>query len=207
MIKNLIFDFGDVFLNLDKPATAQKMVAHGFQGLTPDLEQLFHHYEKGMCSTADFLKTLAPIFPSATEEYLMEAWNAILLDFPEERLLFLENLAQQKEYRLFLLSNTNDLHIQFVKEYMGQERYERFKNCFEQFYLSYEIGFRKPDAAIYQYVLEQNNLKPEESFFVDDTLENVTTAAHMGIHTWHLQMGREDIVQLHQKLKHAATGA
>ena len=88
-----------------------------------------------------------------------------MLDFPEERLIYLENLAKSKEYRLFLLSNTNEIHIDYVKEDMGMDRFNRFKNSFEVFYLSYEMKMRKPDEEIFEFVLSENNLKPQATLF------------------------------------------
>ena len=107
---------------------------------------------------------------------LVFAWNAILLDFPQKRLDFLKELSASKKYRLFLLSNTNDLHIKSVQNSLGDEFYNEFKNCFEQFYLSHEINFRKPDAEIYEFVLNENNLIADETLFVDDLKENTDAA-------------------------------
>ena len=135
-------------------------------------------------------------FPKATRQDLINAWNAILLDFPDKRLEFIEALAKENRYRLFLLSNTNDIHIEYVKQQMGMERFYRFKESFEVFYLSYEMGMRKPDTEIFEFVLEENKLVAGETFLVDDTKENTDTAASIGINTWNLNVGKEDITQL-----------
>lgn len=200
MVKNIILDFGDVLINLDKPATAREMLKFGFTSITPDLDALFKEYEKGLVDSDHFLDQVAHQFPKASTEELLCAWNAILLDFPEERLTFLENLAAKNQYRLFLLSNTNDLHIEYVKEHMGMSRFNRFKNSFEVFYLSYEMGMRKPDAEIFEFVLEQNQLTAHETLFVDDVKENTDSAAGLGIRVWNLQVGQEDFTQLNQFL-------
>ncbi|MEO2053222.1 MAG: HAD family phosphatase [Allomuricauda sp.] len=202
-IKNIILDFGDVLINLDKPATARAMIEYGFQKITPSLDALFKEYEKGLIGSSEFLDEVALQFPQANRHYLTKAWNAILLDFPEHRLQFLEKLANEKEYQLFLLSNTNDLHIECVKQQMGMERFNRFKNAFDVFYLSYEMGMRKPDAEIFEYVLDENKLIAEETFFVDDVEENTNAAAQLGIQVWNLQVGQEDITQLKSRLHHA----
>ena len=200
MTKNIILDFGDVLLNLDKPATAREMVKYGFTNITEELDTLFKNYEKGTVSTEQFLTITGNLFPKATEQNLIDAWNAILLDFPEYRLKFLETLAASNKYRLFLLSNTNDLHIEFEKLSMGTDMFNRFKNCFEVFYLSYEMGMRKPDAEIFEFVLTENRLNAEETLFVDDTKENIDAAALLGIQTWHLQVGKEDFIDLNKYL-------
>lgn len=200
MIKNIIFDFGDIFFNLDKSATAREMEKFGYQGPTQELRHLAETYEKGLLSSDVFLLRVQQTFPKATDRELIQAWNAILLDFPEYRLEFLENLVKEKQHRLFLLSNTNAMHIERVIHIMGKQRFRRFKDCFEQFYLSHEIHLRKPDTDIYRFVLQQNNLNGEETYFVDDTLENTETAAQLGIRTWHLKVGSEDIIDLKLKL-------
>jgi len=196
MIKNIILDFGDIFIDLDKSATPKAMEKFGFKNLTQDLDTLFKEYEKGSISSPEFLEEVSNFFPSVTEKDLIAAWNAILLDFPDRRLEFVEKLAQENQYRLFLLSNTNDIHIEFVKQQMGMEKFNRFKNAFEIFYLSYEIGMRKPDAEIFEFVLTENKLNASETIFVDDTKENTDTASSLGIKTWNLQVGKEDITQL-----------
>ena len=199
-IKNIIFDFGDVFINLDKTATAKAMVPYGIEQLTPELDVLFKEYEQGLVDTNNFLVQVAIHFPKADSHYLIDAWNSILLDFPEHRLVFLENLVAQNRYKLFLLSNTNDLHIKCVQQQMGMDRYERFKKAFDQFYLSHEMGMRKPNRDIFEFVLDQNNLKPEETIFVDDTQENTDAASKLGIHTWHLKIGEEEVTQINRYL-------
>ncbi|MEL6304360.1 MAG: HAD family phosphatase [Bacteroidota bacterium] len=200
MIRNLILDFGDVFINLDKPATARAMMPFGFTGIDADLQNLFNAYEKGTISSDAFLNATAQRFPKASRAELVAAWNAILLDFPDTRLEFLEQLAAEGRYRLFLLSNTNEIHIDHVKKVMGQEKFNSFQNAFEVFYLSYEMGMRKPDSEIFQFVLDQNQLQPEETLFVDDTLENISSAQQLGIQTWHLQVGQEDFLELKSHL-------
>lgn len=200
MIKNIILDFGDVLINLDKGATARAMVRYGFTHVSDELALLFNDYEKGNIRTAEFLEAASAQFPGIDKAALISAWNAILLDFPEHRLEFLEELAQGGRYRLLLLSNTNELHMEEVRRQMGQERYHRFRNAFEVFYLSYEMGMRKPDSEIFEYVLGENGLSPTETIFVDDLAENTRAAARLGIQVWNLQLGKEDVIQLKSRL-------
>ena len=199
MIKNIIFDFGDVFINLDKTATARHMRRFGFTEIIPELDLLFKNYEKGLISSEDFLGNVGKRFPSASKTDLIHAWNAILLDFPDFRLKFLEELAAQKQYRLFLLSNTNEIHIEHERNKLG-EKFDRFENAFEGFYLSHEINMRKPDLEIFEFVLQTNDLIPEQTLFIDDTKENTDAAAHLGIVTWNLLVGTEDVTELKSRL-------
>lgn len=198
MIKNIIFDFGDIFINLDKKATYTEMAKLGVTTISEDMMDVYHQYEKGLLTTDAFVLFFHEKF-NIPKEALVNAWNAILKDFPAKRLAFLEELAASKKYRLFLLSNTNELHISWVKESVGAAFYNRFVACFEQFYLSHEIHFRKPDAAIYEFVLQKNNLNAKETLFVDDLKENTAAANLLGIKTWNLQPGTEDVVDLFTK--------
>lgn len=200
MIKNIIFDFGDIFINLDKEAVFIELAKYGFTTLTPELDTIAKGYEQGLMSSEDFISKLTTIFPEANKTEIKTAWNSILLDFPLRRLTFLENLAKENNYRLFLLSNTNEIHISYVVETFGKENFQRFKNCFEQFYLSHEIQLRKPNADIYEYVLKQNSLTPSETLFIDDTKENTDAAEKLGINCWNLIVGSEDIIDLKNKL-------
>ncbi|MEE9363330.1 MAG: HAD family phosphatase [Cellulophaga sp.] len=199
-IKNLIFDFGDIFINLDKSAIFRELKKLGLTSFTPKLEQIAISYEKGLISSDLFIQKIKEIIPNTTTEQLIYSWNAIILDFPENRLEFLEKLSQESNYRIFLLSNTNALHIEQVILNMSLERFNRFKNCFEQFYLSHEIHLRKPDADIYQFVLDNNSLNASETLFIDDMKENTDTAKTLGIKTWNLLVGMEDVVNLKSKL-------
>lgn len=201
MIKNIIFDFGDVFINLDKQIIYREMVKFGGSSeLHPEIIKLNDTYEIGGISSEEFIENLGTVYPKAKSGEIKRIWNSMLLDFPDERLEFIEALAQEGHYRLFLLSNTNALHIPHVEEIMGNEKFHRFKNSFEKFYLSHEINLRKPNVEIYEFVLNENGLKAEETFFIDDSKENTLSAEKLGIRCWNLQVGEEDIVQLKSKL-------
>lgn len=201
MIKNIIFDFGDVFINLDKQVIYREMIKFGGTAkLTSEIMMLNDTYEVGGISSAAFIENLGRVYPQAKSEEITRIWNSMLLDFPDERLEFIENLANEGNYRLFLLSNTNALHIPHVEKIMGTDKFNRFKNAFEKFYLSHEINLRKPNAEIYEFVLKENGLKAEETFFIDDTRENTEAAEKLGIRSWNLQVGKEDIIELKSKL-------
>ena len=202
MIKNIIFDFGDIFINLDKDVIFRGMVQFGgVPEMKKELLSLNNLYEVGKITSEEFVSQLASHYPKASPAEIVHIWNSMLLDFPDHRLAFIENLAKEAKYRLFLLSNTNALHIPHVAHnIMGVDKFNRFKNSFEQFYLSHEIKLRKPNAEIYAFVLDQNGLKAAETFFIDDTAENTNAATEMGIKCWNLKVGLEDITELKSKL-------
>ncbi|MBP2833920.1 HAD family phosphatase [Aquimarina sp. U1-2] len=194
MIKTIIFDFGDVFINLDKNAIFKELSALGIFDFNAELQELNTLYETGKITTATFLDHYQTLFPEASKTALIQAWNAILLDFPRYRLDFLEKLSAKQHYQLILLSNTNELHIKAIKETVPF--YETFKSCFDAFYLSHEIQLRKPNADIFRFVLEQHQIQPHETLFIDDTPENTIAAAQLGIHTWNNDPKTQDIINL-----------
>ncbi|QBA64382.1 HAD family hydrolase [Muriicola soli] len=200
MIKNILFDFGDVFINLDKGATLRELSEAGYDVIAAELYPLMISYEKGLLPTSEFVKSAQYYFPGLETMDLISAWNAIILDFPEDRLTFLKQLAARENYRLFLLSNTNDLHITKVKKEMGEKKFNAFRKCFEGFYLSHELKMRKPDAEVFLTILENHSLKPNETLFVDDTLEHIVSADRLGLKTWHLQVGKEAVTDLDKHL-------
>ena len=200
MIKNLIFDFGDVLINLDKRAVPEGLAAYGPGALDGRLESLAQRYEKGQVGTDRFLGEACEILDEKNPENLVTLWNRTIRDFPEERLVFLESLKQAGTHRMFLLSNTNALHIAFVEAQMGPDQYDRFQACFEGFYLSHEMGLRKPEPEIFAHVLQRHGLQAGETLFIDDTLEHILGASSLGIRTWHLQVGSETILELPKRI-------
>lgn len=201
MLKNIIFDFGDIFINLDKEVIFREIEKFGGNPqLSPEMFAVNNSYEVGEISSEEFVGHLAALYPGASPTQIIDIWNSMLLDFPDYRLEFIENLAREAQYRLFLLSNTNALHIPHVAQKMGADKFNRFKNSFDRFYLSHEIHLRKPNAEIYQFVLDQNGLEAEETFFIDDSKENTDAAQKLGIQCWNLQVGTEDVVQLKDRI-------
>ena len=196
VIRNIIFDFGDVFIDLDKEAPLRELQKWGVPSWTRSMHTIHEAYERGSVTTEQITSFYLSHLEGIGQEMFKEAFNSIIGFFPEDRLLFIERLAREQNYRLFLLSNTNALHIAEVIDHMELPRYKRFQQCFERFYLSHEIGMRKPDEEIYQFVLEENALIPAQTLFVDDTAANTDAAKALGLQTWNLQPGKEDVQQL-----------
>lgn len=197
MIDTIIFDFGDIFINLDKQATIDGLQRLGLTSWNEDLDQLNISFEKGEISRDNFLLGIQKHIPNASIEEILVAWNAVLLDFPLYRLEFLQLLSQK--YRLFLLSNTDSIHINHFEQREGASFYGAFYQCFEKVYFSYEMGMRKPDTEIYTTLIRQHELLPKHTLFVDDKKDNTDAAKALGINVWNLQVGQEDVVELLKK--------
>jgi FMN phosphatase YigB (HAD superfamily) len=197
MIDTIIFDFGDIFINLDKQATVDGLRNLGLSAWNDDLDRLNISFEKGEISRENFLLGIQKHIPNASIDEILAAWNAVLLDFPLYRLEFLQLLSQK--YKLFLLSNTDSIHIEHFEQRDGATFFGDFYQCFEQVYFSYEIGMRKPDAETYLSILKRHELSPKRTLFVDDKKENTDAAKALGLHVWNLQVGEEDVIDLFNK--------
>ncbi|NND15043.1 MAG: HAD family phosphatase [Eudoraea sp.] len=200
MIDSIIFDFGDVFINLDKPATMRELQKLGVREIPAVLYEHHLRYEQGLISTSAFVATAMDILPGLEANALISAWNAILLDLPTERIDFLKTLRGNENYRCFLLSNTNELHIQYCFQNLGSDLMTEFFGLFDKVYLSHEINMRKPEPEIFQKVISENQLNPKNTLFIDDSLEHIEGAKSVGLQTWHLQVGTQDITELKSRL-------
>jgi putative hydrolase of the HAD superfamily len=196
-IKNIIFDLGGVILNLNYQLTSkafEKLGVDDFDNYYSQKEQtsLFNSFETGLISTKDFIKSAQHLFThNLAENDIIVAWNSMLLDLPEHRLSLLQEL--KKNLNLFLLSNTNEIHITSFENQMKKEnQLETFFNSFKKIYYSSRIGLRKPDLECFEYVLKENDLLAEETLFIDDSIQHIHAATKLGLKTYHLQKN-EDI--------------
>lgn len=192
-IRNIIFDLGDVILNIDVPIASKSFAdlsgreQHEILAIFKESE-IFRHFETGLMDEPTFRNYVREIlnFPDLSDEAIDTAWNSLLLDLPPERVELLKKLATK--YRLFLLSNTSSIHITQVNKILeASTGVEKLEDLFEIVFLSYEMGLMKPDPRIYQEVLDKAGLKAEETLFLDDNADNIRSAAQLGIDTIHVQ--------------------
>ena len=197
MINTIIFDFGDIFINLDKQATITSFEKLGLTEWNDDLDHLNAQFETGKISRENFLFGIQKHIPNASIKEILAAWNATLLDFPLYRLEFLQMLSQK--YRLFLLSNTDAIHIETFEQASGVSFYRDFYQCFEKVYFSFELGLRKPNPEIFNHLISNHELSPKRTLFIDDKKENTDAAFAMGFEVWNLEVGKEDVIHLLDK--------
>ena len=190
MIKNIIFDFGDIFINLDKEATAKALAQLGITEISEETLMICKQYEMGLLSTTGFIDFFETKFQIPSEK-LITAWNAILLDFPTHRLKFIQELAKNANYNLFLLSNTNAFHIEEINSKEGLVLFEQFCALFEKVYLSHEIGMRKPHTEVFHHIVEAQKLNASETLFIDDSPQHVEGALEAGLKAYHLKDGEQ----------------
>lgn len=194
-IKNLIVDFGGVLIDLDRPRCIENFKKLGL----PDVEVMldlyhqqdfFHNYEKGVISSDEFRNTLREkIGKPVTDAQIDNAWNSFLLSIPEYKLDLL--LRLRKDYVVYLLSNTNEIHWQWSLQHVFPYKAFRAEDYFEHIYLSYEMKMAKPDVEIFQKVLDDTGISPKETLFIDDSEANCRAAETLGISTYTPKAGED----------------
>jgi len=196
--KVIIFDLGAVILNINYQNTIDEFTKLGIKNASSFYSKkvqtdLFNQIETGKITAEKFLTELQKETNNATINQVKDAWNSMLLDLPNERLKLIKSL--KNKYRIYLLSNTNNIHIDAFKKQLGNAKWEDFCNLFDKMYLSHEVGLRKPNAEIFKYILTEQKLKAEEVFFIDDSPQHIEGAKKLGIKTHHL-LDNENITTL-----------
>jgi putative hydrolase of the HAD superfamily len=193
-IKNIIFDLGGVLINLDFEKTFRAFEALGVKDFPNYFQQshsnpLFAQLEKGEITPAIFYEQFRlATGVDATDEAIAHAWNAMLLDFRNDSIQYLKQVGGQ--YRVFLLSNTNQIHFEaFNAIYKQQFGYNDFDSHFEKAWYSHEMSLRKPDVECFNAVMEHHSLRGDETLFVDDTAINISGAEKAGMGTCLLAKG------------------
>lgn len=195
-IKNIIFDLGNVIINIDTEKTADEMRKLGFTDFEKTYSllsqtNLFDSLEKGLISPEQFQKEInSQLITTVSPEKIDKAWGAMLLDFPKERIDLLQNL--NNKYRLFLLSNTNEIHYHQYNNDLVKQFGFGLNSLFEKAYYSFELGMRKPDTEIFEYLLKDSNLNPFETLFIDDLDKNIETANRLGLNTIWIDLAKND---------------
>ncbi len=188
-IKNIILDLGAVIIPIDFEHTfrAFSMLSKiPVEEIKSRYQQssLFVDFEKGLIGNFAFLRELRLLLnlePTISDQLLIDAWNALLLPIPEERINRILDLTDT--YRIFILSNTNPIHIKKVNEILYDfAGLPALEEVVEHTFYSYDLGLIKPDPSIYTRTLSQFNLKATETIFLDDNADNITGAESVGIH-------------------------
>lgn len=195
MIRNIIFDFGGVFFEIDYHAPVREFRKLGFADFDKIYAQaaqtdLFDRLETGRISEEEFYRTVESYCPpGTTRAQVAEAWNSILLHIVPEKVAVAKAM-REKGLRTFLLSNTNAIHVAAFEQMIdGKMGLRNFRSCFEKVYYSNEIGMKKPYPETFLKVCEWNNLDPRETLFIDDSIQHVEGAKKAGLQVAHLTSG------------------
>ena len=184
-IKNIIFDLGGVLLNLDFEKTAGAFTALGVKNFHEYFTQyhaapLFKKLEVGAVADQGFYDSLRETaLINADNKEIDTAWNDMLLDFPRKRIEKLQELAGN--YRLFLFSNTNAIHHAAFHHSFYEKFGFQLDSLFEKAYYSHLIGYRKPEIDSFLFVINDSQVDPAETLFIDDTRPNIDAAKKSGL--------------------------
>jgi HAD superfamily hydrolase (TIGR01509 family) len=191
--KAIIFDLGGVLLDIDFKLSEKAFAELGVTNFSDFFNQfhsndLFKRLETGMEDDLfyDDLRTATGL--PLRNEQIRDAWNALLLNFRPESVAVLPVLKDK--YELYLLSNTNEIHLQeFQRRYAVWRPGQIFDDLFDAAYYSHRIGHRKPNASAFEYVLQMHGLNAAETIFIDDSINNIEAAQQLGLQTIHLKAG------------------
>lgn len=202
-IDTIIFDLGMVIINLNMNATfeaLEKIFGEQYESVMAELSSdgFFNAYETGKISTKEFTSTLVRKSNGAvTGQDIKDAWNAMLLDIPPIRFEILK--WAKANYNIYCLSNTNELHIDWINNMLKEEfDLENLNSYFHKVYLSHEMGQRKPDVEIFESVIKNHKLDPSKTLFIDDTAGHLEGAYKAGLNTFHLtsETKIEDLIKI-----------
>lgn len=192
-IKNLLFDLGNVIIDIDIDGVKERLQSM----LRTDadvamIQKALIDYECGRISTEIFINHILRQSDRKFQAIdVIEMWNGMLIGIPRYRLIMLEML--RLNYNVYLLSNTNELHLEWVHRYVKRaHKVSNFEESyFDQAFYSHLIGDRKPNASIFKYVSKEVFMTPEHTLFMDDMEENLVAAAELGFHTYQIKPGEE----------------
>ena len=189
-IKNVIFDYGNVIFSIDFRRAQQAFKQLGISNAEEffghrQQDEIFDKFDRGEVTASEFINYVKQKTGNSlvTNQQVTDAWNSLLLGIaPGNHELLLKFKAK---YRTFLLSNINDIHYQFIMNYLKTDfGFNDNEHLFERTYYSHLVGKRKPEVDFFEQVILENNLKPEETLFIDDSPQHLEAAKTLGIQTF-----------------------
>ena len=197
-IKNIIFDLGGVILDIDENVVYQELGKLGINitelAHSKEFIDIMSKFDTGIYTAPTFRKKLKTLLnlEKMTDQKFDSIWNAMLLDIPRERIEAIEQI--KKHYRIFLMSNTNEIHYDlYIRDLQLRFGYNEFDKLFHKSYFSFAEHLEKPDPRFFELILDHEGLVPEETLFIDDTAANIKVARSLGIRTYHIR--RDELVR------------
>ncbi len=188
-VKNIIFDLGNVLIDIDESASVRRFDQLLDLGQSAEkvaaIYDLIPPFEVGTLTEKEFVDAIREIGykKDVSDQQLIDAWNEMLLGIARQRWMMLDYLRYS--YKLYVLSNTNETHLRWVNTYLHNTYQKDSLNpYFDKIYLSHEIGRRKPDASTFSWVCDDAGIEPHQTLFIDDRLENIEGAQSIGLKTY-----------------------
>ncbi|NCC18797.1 MAG: HAD family phosphatase [Bacteroidia bacterium] len=202
-IKNLLLDLGGVVLNVDYHKMVDVFKEYGIMNFDKHFTQakqveIIDKFEEGKCTIEEFRNGIRDLVNvNLTDEQIDNAWFSMILDLPKERIELIGLL--KLKYNVYLFSNTNELHIELLKKRYEEEfGFDIFQMLFTKAYFSNEIKMRKPHPESFQWLLNDAEIKAEETLFIEDSPQHIEGAKKVGLNTYWLT-GGETINDLYDK--------
>ncbi|MBP3254698.1 MAG: HAD family phosphatase [Bacteroidales bacterium] len=201
MIRNLILDMGGVILDVDYTMIIKNFAAYGVdaRSLYTQAAQLpfIDEFEKGNITPDEFRNQVRNVTKTQlTDSEIDSVWNSMILYVRKESIALIGELKTKYD-NIFLFSNTNEIHMQYVRTLFQKEiGFDIFTLLFNKSYLSNEIHLRKPDKESFVYILNDASIDANQTLFIDDTPQNIQGASLAGIQT-HLLAPPQTLNDLH----------
>jgi putative hydrolase of the HAD superfamily len=203
---SIIFDLGGVLWNISYQATADAFIKLGFTDFSnwysqANQKDLFNKLETGKISENDFYNEVRKVSGlNLSNSEIENAWNAMLMDLPAERIALISEIAKKKP--IYLLSNTNEIHLKKIEELLKNEEtnWDCFCGIFTKVYLSCRVGMRKPNEDVFLKVINDNGLVANKTLFIEDSIQHIETANKIGIQTLFLQPNPANQKTIHSEL-------
>jgi len=191
-IETIIFDFGGVIIDIDPELTMKEFGKLGARKLDAEhmnefVSNIIRKFEKGILTPESFRRRASEFLDiKVSDQEFDDAWNALLYDIPQKRIKAIEDA--KKHYQIFLLSNSNEIHYDlYVRDLQLRFGYHEFDELFDKSYFSFDMHLAKPDSLVYEFILNQHDLDPSKTLFIDDNKENIIPAQKLGMCTYHLE--------------------
>ena len=198
-IKNVVFDFGVVLIDLDFQCCVDNFHRLGWKGFETELgislkQGFLQKFELGLIEPSDFRESIREAIGTQVGDDDIDAcWNSFLIGVPQSKLDMLLNLRQR--FNVYLLSNTNSIHWDWSVKNVFNQNGHNIDDYFDGIFLSFAEHLAKPDKQIFQRVIDSTGIKPEETLFIDDLQQNCDTAAAMKFNTYKAE-AHEDLQHL-----------
>ena len=197
-IKNIIFDLGGVVLDIDETIVYKELEKLGIStselAHSKEFIEIMSKFDTGIYTAPTFRKKIKALIgqEKMTDQKFDSIWNAMLLDIPRERVEAIEKI--KKHYKIFLMSNTNEIHYDlYVRDLQLRFGYREFDELFNKSYFSFAEHLEKPDPRFFELILDHEGLLPEETLFIDDSKKNIEAAQALGIHIYNIR--RDELVR------------
>lgn len=200
--KNVIFDLGNVVIDIDLSITLKRFGKLGFKQEGNFLNKfkqsgIFSEFEEGKISGDGFINGIKDqMNANVSYQEVSDAWDALMGDYKQDRIETILKLKQT--HQVILLSNTNVIHIEGCKNRVPLVG--SLDKLFNRLYYSYEMGMSKPSAQIFEAVLNDANINAEETLFLDDGPANIKVAQSLGIESWLVEFPDQWVPKMNELL-------